>query len=99
VINRHLLPLDVIQEWPDVLHNIHIKAIPLYYVNILAIAFNDGKVWNIKVSVKNFTQVEQQILELIKEYECDINYIDFQLDIPRLKRDITKKTKILLKKK
>lgn len=99
MIKKSLLPTDVIDQWPEVLSDIRIKAIPLYYVDILTITFKNNETWDIKVTAKDVEYLERELTELLDPYEDHIEFIDFQLNIDRIKKDITKKTKKFLKRK
>lgn len=65
--------------------------------------FHDNKTWEIKItpSVKKlgWESLESTLVELIKEYEDNIDNIDFKLDTEKVKKDITKKTQRFLKNK
>ena len=100
MIKQSLLPADVIDSWPEVLHSINVKFIPLYYVTSFKVIFKDNRCW--EVSIDNhlqydITRLEEEFNEYIKTNNESIEYIDFQIDIKRLKRDIIKKTKKFLK--
>lgn len=100
MIKKSPLPIDVIEDWPEVLRDIEVNVIPLYYVNQLSIIFNNDDVISMSVpnnSLENIVLFEIEFYKLLDQHSDDISYIDFQLNVKRLKRDISKKTKKFLK--
>jgi hypothetical protein len=94
------LPDDVIDHWPEVFKDVRIEAVPIEYVNSVLVTFVDGKVWDIDLS-KNTPDLDvtDALEDLIEEYEDAIVNIDFRLDTERVKEDVTKRTKMFLKKR
>ena len=97
------LAKDVVDSWPEVLEDIDIQVVPLEYLHSVRITFDDGKVWDVDIeaSKKKGDDVDLEVVleELFAEYDDYITNVDFRLDTERLKRDITKRTKIFLKKR
>ncbi len=95
------MPRDVIAQWPEVFNDITVDAIPLEYLDSLLIYFNDGKVWDVEVSAHVRTHqlesFEAHIQELLIENDENIERIDFRIDVEKVKKDVTKKTKQFLK--
>jgi hypothetical protein len=91
------------KQWPEIFENIELSTIPILYLHSVRITFNDGKIWDIDVDKSkksnNNVKIEQSLVKLFDEYEDRIQHIDFRLDTEKIKKDITKKTKKLLKKK
>jgi len=91
------------KQWPEIFENIELSTIPILYLHSVRITFNDGKIWDIDVDkskkANNNVKIEQSLVKLFDEYEDRIQHIDFRLDTEKIKKDITKKTKKLLKKK
>lgn len=94
------LPSDVIDHWPEVFKDVRIEAVPIEYVNSVLVTFVDGKIWDIDLS-KSSTELDitDALEDLIEEYEDVIVNIDFRLDTEKVKEDITKRTKLFLKKR
>lgn len=70
---------------------------PLLYLNSVQIKFKDGRVWEIDVKTQllnlNPDLVADKILDIFDEYGEEIENIDFQMDVERLKKDIVDSTK------
>lgn len=92
----------MIDQWPEVFSDVDVKAIPLEYLHSMRIIFEDGKVWDIDIAnqahISEFADLESHLSELLKNYEEEIEHIDFRLDVSRVKKDIIKKTRSFLKK-
>lgn len=97
------LPKDVIDCWPEVFSEIRLNVLPLKYLNAVMINFKDGKTWEVKITAearKEGWQIfEKQLGELVKNYEDNIDNVDFKLDSVRVKKDIEKGTSQFLKKR
>lgn len=96
------LSSDIIAHWPEVFKDVEVKAIPIDYLESINVTFSDGKIWAIdlndprKNSVGNLGEV---IDELLNEYEDNIVNIDFRVDVVKIKKDITRRTHIFMKKR
>lgn len=101
-MKRKSLPLDVVDQWPEVFGDIDVQAVPLAYLHSMLITFKDGKVWDINVAAHirshGSDNLEEHLEDLISSYEDVIENIDFRLDVERVKKDIIKKTRSFLKK-
>jgi len=93
------LPDDVIRYWPEVFEGIDIHTLPLDYLTSITVKFKKGNVWEIDCNAKRETGVdlEKSISDMFKQYQKDINHVDFRLNTPKLKRDIEKRTRAFLK--
>lgn len=98
-------PLDqnLIDHWPEILGDVDLSAVPMYYLHSVVITFNDGNTWNVVLKKENkesdgekFTET---LNELFKNYEKEIQHVDFRLDIEKLKKDIIKTTNKFTKRK
>ena len=98
---KSLLPADVIEQWPEIFSAIEVKAVPLAYLYSMKITFKDGKVWSINIAAHakkaGVDNLEKHIQELLATYDEVIANVDFQLDVNRVKKDITKQTTKFLK--
>lgn len=102
-MKKRPLPKEVIDNWPEIFGDIDVKAIPLEYLYSMNILFKDGKRWELNIAshVKNhdISGLDSQLKEFIGTYEDSIEHIDLRLDVNRVKKDITKKTRSFLKNK
>jgi hypothetical protein len=97
---------DTQNSWPEVFNEIEIKSVPIEYLSSVQIHFVDGKTWEINIdkarkdnSEMDTGDIENSLDDLIEEYEDAIDTIDFRLDTAKVKRDITKRTKVFMKKR
>jgi hypothetical protein len=97
------LPKDVIDHWPEIFSEIQLNVLPIKYLNAVMINFKDGKTWEVKISAEarkeGWVVFEKQLQELVKNYEDNIENVDFKLDTVRVKKDIEKGTQQFFKKK
>jgi hypothetical protein len=97
------LPKDVVKHWPEVFEDIKLNALPLGYLTSVLVNFKDGKTWEIKITPQTrkegWTAFEENLSELISEYDDAVDNVDFKLDTERVKKDIEKTTQKFLKKK
>ncbi len=104
-MTRHgkILPKDVIEHWPEIFSEIQLNVLPIKYLNAVLINFKDGKTWEVKISAEarkeGWSVFEKQLSELVKNYEDNIDNVDFKLDSVRVKKDIEKSTQQFFKKK
>lgn len=101
-MKNRVLPGDIVDNWPDIFNDIEVTAIPFKYLDSLTISFKDGRAWvfDIAKHIKednDLTALEDHLCELIDNYEDSIENIDLKLDVKRVKKDITSKTKSFLK--
>lgn len=94
------LPNEVVDHWPEVLKDINIEVLPLEYLDSILVTFEDGKIWDIDLTKNpHGVDLEEAIESLMEEYEDAIVNVDFRLNTARLKKDISERTKMFLKKK
>ena len=98
-------PLDqaMIDQWPEILGDVNLSAIPIFYLHSVVITFQDGNTWNVVLKKEHkesdgekFTET---LNELFQNYEKQIQHVDFRMDIEKLKKDITKTTNKFMKRK
>jgi len=104
VPRKNKLSKEVIDKWPEVLGNIDIKVVPTEYIKAVEVTFTDGKVWIIENDPNRSIQsnaeaFEQSMEDLMAEHEDVLQSVNFVVDMERVKKDITKRTKIFMKKK
>ena len=96
---------DVTNQWPGVLDEIDINVVPIKYIKAIEVSFTTGKVWimdidpEISDDEQGLEDLEASIQEMLEEYQDEIQGINFVVDIPRVKQDITNRTRVFLKKK
>lgn len=93
-------PEHVIKEWPEVFNDLYMNTMPVAYLNVIKFEFKDGRIWEIHVQdlLKKLstTEVADSLLDTVSEYRNEIQKIDFEVDIEKLKSDIQKETKRFL---
>ena len=94
---------DLIDQWPEILGDVNLSAIPIFYLHSVVITFQDGNVWNVVLKKEhkegNGEKFTETLNELFQNYEKQIQHVDFRMDIDRLKKDITKTTNKFMKRK
>jgi len=99
------LPPSIVEQWPEVLKDIEIKAVPAEYLKAVNVTFTDGKVWIIDVHEgltdddQSEMPIEDALEEFFAEYNDTIVQVEFQLDAPALISDIKSRTKTFMKKR
>ena len=93
----------MIDHWPEIFSEIQLNVLPIKYLNAVMINFKDGKTWEVKISAEarkeGWVVFEKQLSELVKNYEENIENVDFKLDTERVKKDMIKNTNNFLKKR
>lgn len=93
-------PKHLIKEWPEVFEDMYMNTMPVAYLNAIKLEFDNGRVWKIEVaellSVSDAEEVADKLLETMQEYHDTIKKIDFEVDVERLKQDISDETKKFL---
>lgn len=93
-------PRHLVKEWPEVFEDLYMNTMPVAYLDIVHLEFENGRVWeiNIKEQVKTnkLQQVADKLFDTLQEFKDEIVKIDFKIDIERLKRDIEDSTKAML---
>jgi len=79
-----------------VFEDLYMDTMPVAYVDIMILEFDDGRVWeiNIKDQLKDTdpNDVAKKLLNTLSEYKDTIKKIDFKIDIEQLKNDIKNRT-------
>lgn len=93
-------PKHLVKEWPEVFDDLYMNTMPVAYLILLRLEFNNGRIWEINVQEKlgneDPEEIANKLLETFQEYRNDIKKIDFKIDIDKLKKDITESSKNLL---
>ena len=97
---------EVVEQWPEVMDNIDIRVVPIQYMKAVEIHFTDGKTWvmdldhdQIQDEEETAQELEDSLEELLDEYQDTIEGVNFVVDIAKVKDDVTRRTKIFLKKR
>ena len=89
-------PRHLIKEWPEVFEDLYMDTMPVAYVDLMILEFNDGRVWeiNIKDQLKDTdpNDVAKKLLNTLSEYKDTIKKIDFKINVEQLKNDIKNRT-------
>jgi len=100
-VKKRSLPKEVVDNWPEIFRDV--KAIPLEYLYSMTIVFKDSTQWEINIARhvrdQDLDILDGNLRELITNYEDSIENIDLRLDVKKVKKDITKKTKSFLRNK
>ena len=94
---------DVVDQWPEILGDVNLSAIPIFYLHSVVITFIDGNTWNVVLKKEhkesNGEKFTETLNELFQNFENQIQHVDFRMDIEKLKKDITKTTNKFMKRK
>jgi cyanate lyase len=92
-------PRHLVKEWPEVFEDLYMNTMPVTYIDLIHLEFNDGRVWQLDVKSQltedDADSVAERLMLTIGEYKDTISKIDFKIDIERLKKDIADSTKTL----
>lgn len=93
-------PRHLVKEWPEVFEDLYMNTMPIAYLEIVHLEFDNGRVWQIDIKNQlgniDAELIAQKLLETLQEYKEDIKKIDFKIDIEKLKKDIKDSTKTIL---
>ena len=100
---RKPLNQNIIDQWPEIFSDVNLSTVPILYLDSVVITFKDGNQWEVKLKKEDKENVDggipKTLQELFENYEQSIQFVDFRLDIEKIKKDITKTTKKYLKRK
>ena len=69
------------------------NTMPVHYLEMLRIEFEDGRVWEINVQEQLSTThsdiIADRLVDTFQEYREEIKKIDFKVNIDKLKTDVT----------
>jgi len=93
-------PKNLIQEWPEVFEDLYMNTMPVHYLEMLRIEFEDGRVWEINVQEQLSTThsdiIADRLVDTFQEYKEEIKKIDFKVNIDKLKTDVRNSSKKIL---
>lgn len=100
---RKQLNQDLVDQWPEILSEVDLSAIPILYLHSVVITFLDGKSWDVVLKKEDKEGDGEKFAETLNDlflnYEPEIQHVDFRLDVAKLKKDITKSTNRFFKRK
>jgi hypothetical protein len=92
-------PEQFVKAWPEVFEGLYMNTMPVAYIKLLKLEFQNGRVWEIDIQEQLVESspdlIADKILETFDEYRDEISRVDFAIDIERLKNEITKGTRDL----
>jgi len=92
-------PRHLVKEWPEVFEDLHMNTMPVAYLNMLRLEFNDGRIWEINIQDQLKSEdpqaVADKLVNIFNDYKDELKKLDFKMDISRLKKDIGDSTKTL----
>lgn len=99
--NRKSNPENTNEKWEEILEEIDLKFLPLEYLKNITITFEDDTVWEIDLAESRKSQpeekIEQSLDDLFSEFEGEIENVDFQLDLEKIKKYLTRRVGYFLK--
>lgn len=94
------LPPEVVNHWPEVFEDVDVEVVPVEYLHSVRVTFDDGITWDIDVTKEQEgVDVESALADLVEAYQDEITHVDFRLDTEKVKKDISKRTHIFMKKR
>jgi hypothetical protein len=90
--------LPSIEEyWQDIFEGIAADAVPFDYLDSVSIDFKNKKTWEINIPKNmNTDEIHDIIHETLYNYKNSINNIHFNIDLLKVKTDVTKLTQQFL---
>jgi hypothetical protein len=88
-------PKHLVAEWPEVFEDLYITSFPVGYVETILIEFSDGGLWEIDLTLHQFNIDIDGIVETIKDYKGNISNFKVNINMAKLKLDVTQQTKNL----
>ena len=91
-------PEHLVKQWPEVFEDLRMNTMPVSYLEILRIEFQDGRIWEIDLRELESDQnlLADRLVSILEEYQRDIKNIRFEINVEKLKTDIKSQTKNLL---
>ena len=92
-------PKNLGEKLPEVFEDLYMNTMPVEYLHSIRLEFENGRVWEIDIQehahVVQSQTIADKLMHMLHEYSEEINRIDFQIDINRLKQDISNRSKDL----
>lgn len=90
-------------QWPGILEEIEIKAIPLDYLKTVKVTLTNGEVLNFAIepnsNEEDFFYIEEYLDDIFEKYSDELEGVDFHLNIEQVKIDIENSTLKFLKER
>lgn len=71
---------------------------PSEYIRYTRVSFADGDIWNIDMSENEYSSISELIEAISEESDEDITRLDFQINIDKVKHDVTRETELFFSK-
>lgn len=85
-------PRHLVKEWPEVFEDLYMNTMPVAYLDLVIIEFNDGKIWQIDITDQlkeaDADAICSKLLHIMQEYKDSITKMDFKINVEKLKKDI-----------
>lgn len=90
-------PAHLVDQWPEVFDDMLMNSMPLAYLKTIKLQFEDGRIWHISIEDLMLTQTSDEIIENLLDIleDLSITNIDFDIDVDKLRKDISIETKKL----
>jgi hypothetical protein len=92
-------PRGLVKEWPEVFEDLYMNTMPVEYLHSIRLEFTDGRIWEIDIEdhvhLIHSQSIADRLIQTLHEYSNEIKKIDFQIDIDRLKQDISNRSRDL----
>ena len=92
-------PEHLVSEWPEVFEDLYISTLPIDYIDLIKLEFNNGRLWEIDLKstvVCDYRSIEKMVVESFREFKDEIVKLEFSIDISKLKNDIKCQSKRIL---
>lgn len=77
-------------EWVDLFGDINTDVVPLKYVESVSVTFKNNNSWEISLPTdRDWHTIEKNINEMAKGYKHEIEDISFNVDLLKIKNDIS----------
>lgn len=90
---------NLIQEWPEIFNDIEIDSVPIEYIENIIITFTDGRIWKIEIDPQyclDNEDINEKLASVLNEYLDEIEDVNFDINVTKLKTDVKSSTKKLL---
>lgn len=90
-------PKNLVEEWPEVFEDLYMNTMPVHYLDMIILEFENGRVWEINIveqlSNTHSDIIAERLVETFREYRNEIKKIDFKVNVDKLKLDIKNSSK------
>lgn len=100
--NWFKLTKKFVKEWPEVLDEVHLESLPISYLTAIVMNLKNNIAirYDIENELKKKTALEvaRTCVKHIETHYKNITKVDLKFNVPKLKKDITKRTDTVLDK-